>query len=215
MNDVMSLGLHRFWKAYFVEKLPWDDLKSEPVILDMACGTGDISQLIYQRAQERHIEPTLYLMDPSEDMMTHGQNKWPYGDTAHWITAFSEEIPLPSLSVDLYTVAFGLRNFTDRAKALSEAYRVLRPGGHFSCLEFSQPESPLWDCGYKAYLKILPLMGQVVGKNASPYVYLKDSILKFPGPKEICMELTLSGFREVESYPLSKGIVSVYTGRKI
>lgn len=214
MNDVMSLGLHRFWKAYFVEKLPWDVLPQESVILDMACGTGDISQLLWRAAENRSKSLDLYLMDPSTEMISYAQKKWSYGDTARWITGWAESIPLLENSVDLYTVAFGLRNFQNRKKALEEAHRVLRPGGYFSCLEFSHPESPLWECGYKAYLKILPLMGQILGRGASPYAYLKESILAFPSPKEIFMELGVAGFQDVSVCSLSKGIVSIYIARK-
>lgn len=209
MNILMSLGWQTVWKAYFVEKIPFYTLPENFVYLDAACGTGDIGALVLKKAPQA----VAFLLDPNEAMLTQGREKYP-DICAQWIRGDCCALPFKENSVNLYTLSFGLRNIADRAKALNEAYRVLDSGGWFYMLEFSKPTKPLLTLGWRAYLELLPLMGLCVAKTAQPYRYLRDSILRFPGQKEICMHLHKAGFLGVDHECLSGGIVTIYWGYK-
>lgn len=207
MNTIMSLGWQTFWKAYFVERIPFYTLPDPFVYVDVACGTGDIGALVLKNG----FQTEAFFVDPNPDMLIQGQKKYPH-IAAQWIQGHGGELPFDSQSVDLYTIAFGLRNIQDRQGALKEAHRILKPGSWFFMLEFSRPTKPLLTLGWRAYLEILPLMGLCMAKTAKPYRYLRDSILAFPGQKEICMALHDAGFLGVGHEGLSGGIVTIYWG---
>lgn len=229
MNDIMSGGLHRWWKKKFVEGLPLVALPSLPSapahILDMASGTGDIARRIGQRLlhlNEIHIhkklEIELTLCDLTEEMLQEGRKRL-LADfptfPLKWVCGNAEALPLPDNSVDLYTIAFGLRNVTSPEKALAEAYRVLKPGGFFFCLEFSHVTSPLLSGLYEAYsFHLIPCFGAWIAQDRPAYQYLIESIRKFPSQKILLSLLEEAGFIKTHFDNLSGGIVAIHTGEK-
>src|SRR5688572_5625135 len=176
MNDLMSGGVHRLWKNHFVRKI-----RPRPGLnyLDVAGGTGDIAFRIREKAG-----PTakITLCDLNTEMLSVGRDRaidrgWL---DLEWVTGNAEALPLPDESVDVYTIAFGLRNVTRIDTALAEAVRVLKPGGRFFCLEFSAVDEPFLAKIYDAWsFRVIPRIGQAVAKDRDSYQYLVESIRKF------------------------------------
>lgn len=219
MNDVMSGGLHRLWKKAFVEGLPLS--VSPPFhILDMASGTGDIARRIAQRLlQLGHTQAELILCDLTETMLQEGrQNLLEEFPTLSlkWVCGNAESLPLPDQSVDLYTISFGLRNVTSPEKALAEAYRVLKPGGFFYCLEFSHVTSPFLSGLYEAYsFYLIPQLGAWIANDRPAYQYLVESIRRFPSQKILLRMMADAGFKNSRFQNHSKGIVAIHQGIKV
>lgn len=213
MNDVMSLGQHKFWKAYFVERLPWASLPSPFVYVDMSCGSGDIGALVLQKADACAKNVIPLFVDPNLDMMSLGKEKIK-DERIEWRCESAEDLSIDSDSTDLYTISFGLRNVSDRGKALAQALRVLKKGGAFYCLEFSHPTHPGVECAYHGYLQVLPFIGKLVAGQSEPYTYLGQSIRDFPSPALVSMELSQAGFKDVGHQSLSCGIVAIHWGYK-
>jgi len=199
MNDLMSLGIHRLWKDRFVRSLnPGTDPSSTSpqqgwTILDIAGGTGDIALRMLDHAtlinHDAHTHVTV--ADINAAMLSEGRKRslaTPYArsDRLRFLEANAESLPtIPTGSVDLYTVAFGIRNFTDKRAALREAFRVLKPGGVFACLEFSKVNNGLFDAVYKRWsFGAIPLIGQLVAGDRASYQYLVESIERFPSQGE-------------------------------
>lgn len=219
MNDLMSGGLHRWWKHTFVEVLPLPFSSSPFHILDMASGTGDIAKrIIHRLLQSGQAHALLTLCDLTEEMLHEGRNRLipslpPF--PLNWVCGNAESLPLPSDSVDLYTIAFGLRNVTSPEKALLEAYRVLKPGGMFFCLEFSHVTSPLLSGLYEAYSSFLiPRLGEWVAQDRPAYQYLVESIRTFPSQKILLHLMEEAGFQKSTFQNLSGGIVAIHQGEK-
>lgn len=209
MNDLMSLGLHRLWKRWFVESLP---LKDQGVYLDVAGGTGDIAQAILRRLQRFRMQAEVIVSDINPSMIQKGQQRH---SNLTWVCSNAESLPLPDSSVDVYTISFGLRNVTQREKALEEAHRVLRPGGKFSCLEFSQVSAPLQKF-YDIYVfQIIPQMGEWVAQDKAAYQYLSESIRTFLTREELATLMKKVGFEKVRYETYSGGIVALHTGYKL
>ncbi len=208
MNDLMSFGIHRLWKTWFVQSLP---LHHEGTYLDVAGGTGDIAAAIDARLQKYGFMGTHLVCDLTPAMMQEGQQKAPH---LSWVCGNAEELPLNDNSVDVYTIAFGLRNVTHKTQALKEAYRVLRPGGTFACLEFSHPIEPL----RKAYdfysFEIIPCLGEWVANDRASYQYLSESIRTFPTQEALASLMTEAGFRHVTFESYTGGVVAVHRGMK-
>lgn len=195
MNDIMSLGIHRLWKDHFVRSInpglsadasspsqPWK-------MLDVAGGTGDIAFRLLEHCDTVARSPasTITISDINADMLRAGELRslaTPYARSPRldFLLANAEDLStIPDNTYDLYTVAFGIRNFTDKARALREAYRVLKPGGVFACLEFSGVTNPLLDALYKRWsFGAIPLIGQLVAGDRASYQYLVESIERFP-----------------------------------
>lgn len=210
MNDVMSGGLHRLWKRSFVRSLP---LKGGAHYLDVAGGTGDIAKAIWGRLSERGLSSTITVSDINPHMMREGQKRCAGLDLT-WSCGDAEALPFPDASVDVYTIAFGLRNVTHIDKALAEAVRVLRPGGVFACLEFSEVAAPLKPF-YDLYsFKILPLMGEVIAKDRDAYQYLAESIRTFPNQESLKTMMKEAGFERTSYTNYTGGIVAVHKGYK-
>jgi ubiquinone/menaquinone biosynthesis methyltransferase len=208
MNDVMSLGIHRLWKRYFVESLP---LRQQGVYLDVAGGTGDIAHSLYKRLQSFHIQAKLTVSDINPAMIEVGQRRHPH---LEWLVANAENLPLEDNSVDVYTIAFGFRNVTQREKALLEAYRVLKPGGKFACLEFSHVAPPLQKL-YDLYsFHIIPKMGEWIAQDKASYQYLSESIRTFLTRDAFLSLLKQTGFKRTRYEILSGGMVALHTGYK-
>jgi demethylmenaquinone methyltransferase / 2-methoxy-6-polyprenyl-1,4-benzoquinol methylase len=212
MNDVMSFGLHRLWKDRFVRLAA-----PEPGmdIIDVAGGTGDIAFRLH-RATGGQAPITVYDINP--DMLRVGRDRaldrgilkgltWTEGDAA--------QLPFPDSSFDLYTIAFGLRNVTQIDDALAEAHRVLRPGGRFCCLEFSQVRDRLFDKIYQAYsTHVIPGMGALIAQDRNSYQYLVESIRKFPTQAQLASRLKAAGFDAVRVTNVSGGIAAIHIAEK-
>lgn len=209
MNDFMSFGLHRCWKRSFVSRM---NLHEDDHILDVAGGTGDISILLHKTLPFLNLKTTLLDLTPS--MLEEGRKKaidQGIIKNIRWVAGQAEQIPLDESSVDVYTISFGLRNVSDRTKALSEAFRVLKPGGRFYCLEFSQLDNKYMQKAYDLYsFSVLPFLGKHIAKDESAYQYLAESIRKFPNCKTLMSELSKSGFSKVKGTLWSQGIVAFH-----
>ena len=212
MNDLMSGGMHRLWKDRFIREIrPRAGLK----YLDVAGGTGDIAFRIKKRIGK---DADITLCDLTHNMLEVGRNRaidrgWL--DSFEWVTGNAESLPFPDNSFDVYTISFGLRNVTHIDTALSEAVRVLKPGGRFYCLEFSHVEAPLFAKAYDLYsYTLIPRIGQVVAKDKESYQYLVESIRKMPTQEELCERLLQAGFKRSSFSNLSGGIVALHKGFK-
>ena len=213
MNDFMSGGLHRLWKDHLVRKIrPRAGLH----YLDVAGGTGDIAFRIRKKAGK---DCKITLCDINAEMLSVGRDRsidMGMGDDFDWVTGNAESLPLQDNSVDVYTIAFGLRNVTHIDDALAEAYRVLKPGGRFYCLEFSKVNEPLMAKIYDIYsFKVIPKIGKLVAKDEESYQYLVESIRKFPQQRELMHRLEAAGFQKCRFENLTFGVVAIHEGVKI
>ena len=212
MNDVMSAGIHRLWKRRFISTLR---PRAGDILLDVAGGTGDIT--FGYRKRYGHERPVI-VCDLTPAMLAEGRNRalnYGYTDIS-WVSGNAEALPLPDRSVDLYTIAFGLRNVTHIDTALAEAYRVLRTGGKFFCLEFSKVLVPGFDKLYALYSKhIIPRMGQAIAKDRDSYQYLVESIERFPSQGQLKRRIEAAGFQNVSVTNLSGGIAAIHSGLKV
>src|SRR5690348_11847815 len=180
VNDLMSAGVHRLWKDAMVE---WLNPRPGWHVLDVAGGTGDIADRIGEHARAHGGEAGITVCDTNRDMVGQGLRRGQAkGETpSEWLTGDGEAVPIPDASMDAYTIDFGIRTVTHIDKALSEARRVLKPGGRFLCLEFSRVEAPGLDALYDTYsFSVLPRIGQLVAGDADAYKYLVESIRRFP-----------------------------------
>ena len=208
-NDVMSMGLHRVWKAYTVAVA---DARPGDKVLDIAGGTGDLA-----RAFARKVGATGCVVhtDINQAMLSTGRDRLlDEGLALPTLVCDAESLPFPSASFDLVTVAFGLRNMTHKDVALAEMCRVLRPGGRLLVLEFSQVAQPLRK-GYDWYsLKVLPLMGKLIANDADSYRYLAESIRMHPGQAELKSMMKSAGFGHVDVHNMAAGVVALHAGIK-
>ena len=228
MNDLMSLGVHRVWKDHFVRSLAPGTASPEGKgwnILDIAGGTGDIAfrMLDYATKVRRDDKTTVTVADINPAMLAEGKKRGletAYADTDRlkFLEANAEELTMiDNDSVDLYTVAFGIRNFTDKQKALEEAFRVLKPGGTFACLEFSKVTDSLFDALYKRWsFSAIPIIGELVAADRNSYQYLVESIEKFPTQEEFKSMIRQAGFIVPgQGYEnLTGGIAAIHRGIK-
>ena len=215
MNDLMSAGLHRLWKDRLVAMLnPPKRLGFDH--LDVAGGTGDVA---FRIARAGGAATRVTVLDINADMLQVGRvraEKRRLGDRVGFTEANAEALPFEASSFDGYTVAFGIRNVPRIDVALGEAYRVLRRGGHFLCLEFSPDVLPLLDRVYNAYsFNVIPRIGQAVTGDGDSYRYLVESIRKFPTASAFEGKLRAAGFRQTQVVPLSGGIVAIHAGWKL
>lgn len=215
MNDLMSLGLHRYWKDQLVQTI---QARPGQTILDMAGGTGDIAFRLLRPFQRQAEAPQVIICDRNAAMLEVGQDRAVDQGILHhlsWLCGDATAIPLPDQSLDVYTIAFGLRNVTDIPAALKEAHRVLKPGGRFFCLEFSQVTLPVLKSLYQTYtLKFLPYLGEWVAKDGPAYRYLAESIATFPDAPGLRQLLVAAGFNPVEYDLYSGGIVALHQARR-
>ncbi len=209
MNDLMSGGVHRLWKDILVDRLR---PRAGMELLDLAGGTGDIAFRVLKRAPGAHVT----VCDINASMLGVGRNRALDHGRVHgidWVCGDAEALPFEDGSADAYTIAFGLRNVTDKDAALREAYRVLRPGGHFLCLEFSQVALPLLGPIYDRYsFKALPAIGRMVAGDRDAYQYLAESIRMFPPQQELAGMMREAGFDLVDWQNLSGGICAIHSG---
>lgn len=209
MNDAMSGGMHRLWKDRFVRRVK---PRAGEAILDMAGGTGDIAF----RMAEAGAEVTV--ADINQDMLDVGTERaLERGiDGLVWSCQNAEDLSYPDRLFDAYTIAFGIRNVTHIDRALAEAYRVLRFGGRFFCLEFSTTEWPGFKDAYDAYSHhVVPRLGQAIAGDAESYRYLVESIRRFPPMPEFAAMIGRAGFRQVKVEPILGGLVAIHSGWKV
>jgi demethylmenaquinone methyltransferase/2-methoxy-6-polyprenyl-1,4-benzoquinol methylase len=212
MNDLMSGGIHRLWKSAMID---WLSPRNGQRFLDVAGGTGDITFRIRDRAPEAEIT----VCDLTPEMLEVGRDRAidrGILSGIEWVAGNAEALPVAEMKFDAYTIAFGLRNVGDQAKALREAYRALRPGGRFLCLEFSHVAVPALAKLYDLYsFKVLPWLGQQVAKDRDSYQYLVESIRRFPSQDRLAGMLTEAGFQQVSYRNLSAGIAALHSGWRI
>ena len=215
MNDLMSGGLHRIWKDIFVAKIH-PSKRCAFNHLDVAGGTGDIA---FRVAQAGGPQTKVTVLDINGDMLEVGRGraeKKDFADQLTFVEANAEELPFPDGEFDAYTIAFGIRNVPRIEKALSEAYRTLKRGGRFLCLEFSQVEAPFLAKIYESYsFSMIPLMGRLVTGEAEPYRYLVESIRQFPAAEEFAAMIEKAGFQRVGFTRADRWVVAIYSGWKL
>jgi demethylmenaquinone methyltransferase/2-methoxy-6-polyprenyl-1,4-benzoquinol methylase len=217
MNDLMSGGVHRLWKDAMVARLAPPKNGTRPYrVLDVAGGTGDIAERIVN-ASVGYAEVTV--ADINAEMLKVGEErakKWRFSGQARFVEANAEELPFEDESFDAYTIAFGIRNVPRINQALSEAYRVLKRGGRFLCLEFSKTDLPGLDEVYRLYSdRVIPPLGRVVTGDREPYQDLVESIRKFPAPAEFSAMIARAGFKRVDHTALSANIAALHGAWKI
>ncbi|KAH8601486.1 UbiE/COQ5 methyltransferase [Bisporella sp. PMI_857] len=229
MNDFMSLGIHRLWKDHFVRSINPGSFASSPSLgwkmLDIAGGTGDIAFRLLQHCDtiNKSTSSTITISDINPEMLAEGRKRSLVTNYANsprldFLLANAEKLDeVPSNSIDLYTVAFGIRNFTNKNMALREAYRVLKPGGVFACLEFSGVTNPLFNAVYKRWsFGAIPLIGQLVAGDRDSYQYLVESIEKFPKQEDFRDMIVDAGFVVPGKgwEDLTGGIAAIHKGIK-
>ena len=208
MNDFMSLGIHRVWKKSLIYQMN-PSLKGN--LIDVGCGTGDIGKLFLDNTKK---DLSVTCVDPNKAMISKGKEKLNKYRNIEWIIAPAEKLPVPNNSFNYYTISFGLRNTKNIGKALSEAYRVLKPGGRFLCLEFSKIQNSNLNIIYKNYSKLIPLISNFIVGEKEPYEYLIDSIKNFINQKELVSLMEKNNFKKCSYRNLSGGIVSIHSGWK-
>jgi len=215
MNDLMSGGVHRLWKDAMVE---WLNPQPGWRVLDVAGGTGDIAFRIADAARKRGGEAEIVVCDINADMLAEGVRRAEAkGEGAvQWINGDAEALPVPDASFDAYTIAFGIRNVTHIDKALAEARRVLKPGGRFLCLEFSQVQAPVLDMLYDKFsFSVLPRLGEMVAGDAEAYRYLAESIRRFPPQAKFAKMIETAGLSRVKVRNMMGGIAAMHSAWKI
>ncbi|CAD5216839.1 unnamed protein product [Bursaphelenchus okinawaensis] len=216
MNDAMSVGIHRLWKDYFVNQL---DVRKDWRVVDVAGGTGDIAFRIARKmAATPGSKGDIVVCDINQKMLDVGQFRAEKDKTLpnkfSWVCGDAEKLQFEDNFFDLYTIAFGIRNVTHVDKALEEAYRVLKPGGRFFCLEFSKVHAPLRPF-YDLYsFNVIPRMGQLLANDYDSYKYLVESIRMFPDQEKFSEMIRTAGFKDITYQNLSFGVCAIHSGRK-
>ncbi len=208
MNDLMSLGIHRLWKKTMLNMMNPSD-KHE--LIDVACGTGDIAKLYLNNVNKLS---KVTCVDPNKGMIKKAKEKLKNFNNLNWIISPAENLPIKDNTFDFYTISFGLRNTKKIDKSLAEAYRVLKPGGRFLCLEFSKIQNYTLDLIYKKYSRIIPNIGKFIVGNSEPYKYLIKSIDNFVNQDELIDIMINKKFKKCSYRNLSGGIVSIHSGWK-
>jgi len=209
MNDLMSVGAHRYWKECLLDWLkPTYDMN----IIDVAGGTGDIARRFLNRING---EGLVTVCDPNINMTKYGkQKKYKYDDRISWVNANAESLPFEDNTFDAYLVSFGARNFSDINQALHEARRVLKNNGRLLCLEFSKVQNVNLAKMYSLYSKIIPVIGKVVVGDEKPYEYLTDTIEKFPSQETFRSIIQDNNFSDVEFRNIFNGVVAIHSAWK-
>ncbi|MDH3231912.1 MAG: bifunctional demethylmenaquinone methyltransferase/2-methoxy-6-polyprenyl-1,4-benzoquinol methylase UbiE [Alphaproteobacteria bacterium] len=213
MNDLMSGGIHRLWKAALIDMVgPRPGMH----LLDVAGGTGDVAFRFLDRVQG---DARVTVCDINPSMLSVGRDRAldrGIAQGVEWVCGTAEALPLPDMSVDAYTIAFGLRNVTNIDRALAEARRVLKPGGRFFCLEFSRVAVPFLGELYDRYsFNVVPLIGEVVTGDRAAYRYLVESIRKFPPQDALARRVEAAGLDRVAWRNLSGGIAAIHSGWRL
>ncbi len=209
MNDLMSFGLHRIWKKNFIDYL---NPQRRTKLIDVASGTGDIAKLYLKKI---NYDGLVYCVDENQEMLNLSKSKFLNNSKVKWFCNNAEKLPFQNNHFDYYTISFGIRNVENIDFALREAFRVLKPGGHFLCLEFSKVENHTLNKLYKTYSKSIPKVGKVIVGKSEPYKYLIDSIENFYDQNKFIEKLKKNKFSNVSYKNLSCGVVAIHSAWKI
>ena len=209
MNDFMSFGIHRLWKKNLMN---WMSPSKDKKYLDVACGTGDLGKLFLDYTDKNG---EIISSDSNEKMIEKGKKRLSNYKNIKWVVAEAEKLPFKNDTFDFYTISFGLRNTKNLDKSLSEAYRVLKKGGRFFCLEFSKIQNKNLEFIYKKYSKLIPLIGKYVVGKREPYDYLIESIDNFVNQDELLEYMKINKFQNCNYRNFSNGIVSIHSGWKV
>ena len=209
MNDFMSLGVHRFWKKSLINMM---NPSLNKKLIDVACGTGDIGKLFLDNTKK---DGEITCVDPNKGMISEGKKKLSNYQNIKWIVSSAEKLPLQDNIFDFYTISFGLRNTKSLDEALSEAYRVLKPGGRYLCLEFSKIQNSNLEFIYKNYSKLIPIIGGFVVGEKKPYEYLVKSIEEFINQEELIEIMEKNNFQKCSYRNFSGGIIAIHSGWKL
>ncbi|OCG63689.1 bifunctional demethylmenaquinone methyltransferase/2-methoxy-6-polyprenyl-1,4-benzoquinol methylase UbiE [Gilliamella sp. GillExp13] len=212
MNDLMSFGIHRIWKKITIE---YSSVRKGQKVLDLAGGTGDLTAKFSQFVGD---DGLVVLADINESMLKVGRDKLRdkgLFKNIEYVQANAEELPFADNYFDCITISFGLRNVTDKEKALRSMWRVLKPGGRLLILEFSKPQYQILNKAYDLYsFTMLPLMGKIVANDSESYRYLAESIRMHPDQNTLKKMMEDSGFVDVKYHNMTGGIVALHTGFK-
>lgn len=210
MNDLMSLGMHRLWKDYFVNKL---NIQPESQLLDLACGTGDIARRISKKLSKKG---NIVIADYNLPMLSQGHdNLLDHGVINHPCNVDGHQLPFKTNTFDHVVISFGLRNMDDHNRVLKSCLNVLKPGGQLSVLEFSHPENDILNQIYDWYsFNIIPQLGHWVAQSKSSYQYLVESIRMHPKAPELLLTFERNGFQHCQFEYLTGGIVAIHQGKK-
>jgi len=209
MNDLMSLGIHRLWKKNFIN---WLNPQKKTTLVDVASGTGDIAKLYLNKINYKgHV----CCVDESKEMLNINREKLKGNINVKWFCSSAEKLPFKNNYFDYYTISFGIRNINNINNALKEAYRVLKPGGRFLCLEFSKVENEILNKLYKTYSKSIPQLGKFIVGKSGPYEYLINSIEKFYSQEKFFQQIKKQNFINVSYRNLSGGIVAIHSAWKV
>ena len=213
MNDLMSAGLHRLWKDSFID---WLAPRKNTHLLDVAGGTGDIA---FRFSKKTKNQAKVTILDRNENMLNEGKRRLNVGQIApdlEWVCGDAMNLPFKNEIFDYYTISFGIRNVLDLKKCLSEALRVLKPGGRIMILEFSKVENETLNKIYDAFsFNVVPKLGKLIANDAESYQYLIESIRKFPSQEELASLVSEAGFRLVKYRNLTQGVVAMHSGWKV
>ena len=209
MNDLMSLGIHRLWKRNFID---WLNPQKNTILIDVASGTGDIAKLFLKKV---NYESNVYCVDENKEMLKLNKQKNDNNSNIKWFCSKAENLPFEDNFFDYYTISFGIRNVKDINSTLKEAYRVLKPGGRFICLEFSKVENSTLKKFYNFYSNIIPKIGKIVVGKSYPYEYLTKSIKCFYNQEELKDKISEYNFEKITFRNLSFGIVAIHSAWKV
>ena len=209
MNDLMSLGIHRLWKKSFIH---WLNPQKNTTLIDVASGTGDIAKLYLDKVQYKG---SVYCVDENKGMLDLNKKKLEKNSNVKWFCNSAEKLPFKNNYFDYYTISFGIRNVNNINNTLKEAYRVLKPGGRFLCLEFSKVKNEILNRFYKIYSKSIPQIGKLIVGKSEPYEYLVNSIEEFDSQGEFFKKIKKQNFINVSYRNLSGGIVAIHSAWKV
>jgi demethylmenaquinone methyltransferase/2-methoxy-6-polyprenyl-1,4-benzoquinol methylase len=218
MNDAMSLGIHRVWKDMTITRA---NPQPGELLLDVAGGTGDLARLFIAKAaaaaRRRGGEPARAIVcDINHEMLKAGRARPDQAEGISWVAGDAERLPFPDRTANAVTIAFGVRNVTDRAAALSEMRRVLKPGGRFLCLEFSKPTTAALEAVYDLWsFRAIPRIGSAIAGDRESYEYLVESIRRFPDQAAFKREVEAAGFQRVSVTNFSGGVAALHMGWRV
>lgn len=229
MNDLMSAGVHRLWKNKMIAEIDFnavngskighdDNFSNQINFIDVAGGTGDIAFRITKKAQEKNLLHKIEVVDINQEMLNCGKDRaidFNLFSNLNFTCADGEKLPFADNSFDFFTIAFGIRNFTNIDIGLAEAYRVLKPNGKFICLEFSKVNNYFLQKFYDSYsFNVIPHIGEIVLHDRQSYQYLVESIRKFPSQEAFKKMIEDAGFKNASYQNLSFGAAAIHVGNK-
>tara|TARA_B100000686_G_C16702115_1_gene924075 strand:- start:818 stop:1522 length:705 start_codon:yes stop_codon:yes gene_type:complete len=209
MNDLMSFGIHRIWKKNLIY---WLNPQKNTALIDVASGTGDIAKLYLKKI---NYHGSVYCVDENRQMLNLNKKKNNKNNKIKWFCDNAEKLPFQNNYFDYYTISFGIRNVESVDNALKEAYRVLKPGGRFLCLEFSKVKNETLNKFYKKYSKFVPQIGKFIVGKKEPYEYLVNSIEKFYTQEELLKKILKQKFSNVSYRNLTGGVVAIHSAWKV